>query len=231
MSLLALNWAEKQKVGSSSAKAVLLVLAKYANDEGFCWPSQETIAKATELSADTVQRWSAHLEKIRLLRRERRKSSGGRWSAYGYHLHLNVSVHHAATPGAVNVADQAAPGGTSEPQSPHRPGRTVRHELSIESSIESSAGPSAVCEHPLGDPGIRLRKRLGDKMYFAWFLEVAFVEASKDTIILSVAKKSSKTYIENNFVGQLLDCFRHNYPKIVCIKLIVRLDSDREKFP
>jgi pyocin large subunit-like protein len=99
MSLPALIWAENQVVGSSSAKSVLLVLAKYADADGFCWPSQATLAKATELSSDTVQRQSVHLEKIGALTRERRGSSRGRWCAYHYRLHLNATVNHAAARG------------------------------------------------------------------------------------------------------------------------------------
>jgi helix-turn-helix protein/DnaA-like protein len=221
MSLAALIWAENQKVGSSSAKAVLLVLAKYADVDGVCWPSQSTLAKATELSPDTVQRQSAHLEKIGALTRERRGSSRGRWCAYHYRLHLSATVSHAATRGSAITPDVAARYVAPEPQSAQFPDRTVRHKLSLESSSESSAIPSVARNHSLGGPGDRLRKRLGDDKYLAWFLDVALVEVSKDTIVLSVGRKFSKVYIENNYIDQLLDCFRPDHPKVVSIQLIV----------
>ena len=51
------------KLGHSSKKIVLLKLADQANDDGFCWPSYQTIAEASELSRRTVIRHIQTLEK------------------------------------------------------------------------------------------------------------------------------------------------------------------------
>jgi hypothetical protein len=52
MSWQATAWAEKQVTGSPARKVLLLVLANYADEDGICWPSQETLAKGTEQSLD-----------------------------------------------------------------------------------------------------------------------------------------------------------------------------------
>jgi pyocin large subunit-like protein len=78
MSWEASTWALSQKTGSPSGKAVLLFLANYADDKGRCWPSQNTIAKQTEQSIDTVQRRIKKLEERGLLARNRRiRQDGG----------------------------------------------------------------------------------------------------------------------------------------------------------
>lgn len=56
MSIQALNWALNQdSIENSGAKFVLLLLANYADENGQCWPSRETIAKKTAMSVRSVQ--------------------------------------------------------------------------------------------------------------------------------------------------------------------------------
>lgn len=81
MSIVALRWARAQTTGSGAAKAVLLILADYAGEDGVCWPSQATIAKETELSLRTVNGAMGQLERLRLISRVRRGNGrGGRSS-------------------------------------------------------------------------------------------------------------------------------------------------------
>jgi hypothetical protein len=68
MSWQATAWAEKQTTGRSARKALLLVLANYADEFGMCWPSQKTLAISTEQSVDSVQRQSRRLCEAGLLR-------------------------------------------------------------------------------------------------------------------------------------------------------------------
>jgi hypothetical protein len=67
MSIRAIDWAWKQRLGKASAKLVLAKLADYANDDGKCWPSLRTIGIYTELSRDTVLRAIRFLESKKLL--------------------------------------------------------------------------------------------------------------------------------------------------------------------
>ena len=63
MSIRALNWAFDVDL-EPSAKIVLLSLADHADDTGQCWPSQQTLAKKTSQSVDSVQRRLKELERL-----------------------------------------------------------------------------------------------------------------------------------------------------------------------
>jgi len=56
----------------ATERLVLMVLAERANGQMYCWPSIGTIAEDTGLSGRAVQFATAHLEKIGLIRIERR---------------------------------------------------------------------------------------------------------------------------------------------------------------
>lgn len=56
MSIAAMKWARAQKVSGAACRAVLNELAWCADEEGICWPSQETIAENTGLSRSTIVR-------------------------------------------------------------------------------------------------------------------------------------------------------------------------------
>lgn len=70
-------WARSIKTGSPTAKAVLLAVANYADEEGICWPSQEQLAEDTELSRHSIMRAIDHLEGLGFLSRERRHRKDG----------------------------------------------------------------------------------------------------------------------------------------------------------
>ena len=77
MSFAAQKWALTLTVGSSTAKAVLLALAYYADEDGCCWPSQETVAKDTEFTSRAVRSAIAKLEDLGLIRCEKRHRKDG----------------------------------------------------------------------------------------------------------------------------------------------------------
>lgn len=58
-------------------KLVFLILAHYANDCGSCWPAVATIAKKCGLSARSIQRALAELERRGLIVRQSRFSGSG----------------------------------------------------------------------------------------------------------------------------------------------------------
>ena len=64
-------WAYAQEsVTSSAAIAVLLAIAKHADEAGFCFPSVDRISLLTRLDSRTVQRQVKALEALGLVRRE-----------------------------------------------------------------------------------------------------------------------------------------------------------------
>lgn len=77
MSFQAMAWAVKQKVGNATGKAILLMLANYADEQGKCFPSQETLASECECSKRSILDWLQKFEDMGLLSRERRHGAGG----------------------------------------------------------------------------------------------------------------------------------------------------------
>lgn len=148
MSWQATAWAQKQRTGSPHAKLLLLLLANYADEDGICWPSQSTLAEASEQSPDTVQRHLEKLETVGLIRRERQNRTRGQWLGYVYQLMMPGVTDHAAGSGLVKKpaekrARQAAVSGLTKPQRAASPGRRERPYPSIEPPIEPS-GPNPV---------------------------------------------------------------------------------------
>lgn len=78
MSYQAMSWAIEQNVGSPSARCVLMSIANYANTEWCAWPKQETIAKESVQSVDSVQRRMPELIGKNLIRRIKLKRFGRR---------------------------------------------------------------------------------------------------------------------------------------------------------
>ena len=77
MSVQAISWALGAKCISASEKAVLFVLANYADEHGKCWPSQRTVAAQACVSERTVRRVMADMEARSLISREMRSRHDG----------------------------------------------------------------------------------------------------------------------------------------------------------
>lgn len=78
------------KVGSPLRKIILIKLADQANDEGICWPSYETIARACEISKRSVITHIQILEAQNFLRIEKRyNKDAGKNFSNRYHLTLD----------------------------------------------------------------------------------------------------------------------------------------------
>lgn len=90
MSIRAIAWAFEQDVPPTS-KLVLLKLADNANDEGWCWPAQSTLARHTSLTRETVNRHISKLEAAGLLAVKRRTQEGVNLPNY-YRLNLGGVV-------------------------------------------------------------------------------------------------------------------------------------------
>jgi DNA-binding transcriptional ArsR family regulator len=134
VSWTATGWAIQQLTGSSSRKVLLLALAHYADKHGVCWPSQETLARGTEQSVDTVQRQLKKLQELGLIDRERMPKRRGQWQGYRYRLRVEAGPA-AEVQNLARTRDmrsgQAATDPSAEPQS-------LRLKPSIEPSYEPS---------------------------------------------------------------------------------------------
>lgn len=88
MSYQATEWASQQETGSPARKVLLFALARHADKRGRCWPSQLTLARATEQSLDTVQRQLRKLEASGHVKITKRRWKEGRWPRCEYQLNM-----------------------------------------------------------------------------------------------------------------------------------------------
>jgi hypothetical protein len=86
MSVFAITWAYSQRTGKPGAKAVLVALANFANEDGECWPAQKTLAEMTDLDEKSVRRHLAFLERKGFLARRERRDKKGRRASDFYQL-------------------------------------------------------------------------------------------------------------------------------------------------
>src|ERR1700680_2933608 len=134
MSWEAVAWAIRQPTGAARRKLLLLVLANYADKNGICWPSQETLARDSEQSVDTVQRQLDVLEEQKQIHRERMPKRRGQWQGHRYRLPLQNDLAPKGKTAARSPdvrSGQAAKSALTRPQS-------LRHKPSIEPSNEPS---------------------------------------------------------------------------------------------
>jgi hypothetical protein len=224
MSWAAIKWARKQRTGSASAKAVLICLAHHADEKGYCWPAQETMAAEIECSVDSVQRALKKLES-RFIRRIKRKSSDGRRISDAYQLHLDrgpyIEPCGPAPCGLEKDGELAAENPSAEPQIDGSPGSTVRPKYLEENIQESSC---RILHSTAG--GARLEKRLGKGVFDAWFANVAFVEERNQVLILEADNRFVADRIEQQFDHKILECFRPEYEHSARVRVRVRKKTD-----
>lgn len=81
MSVQAISWAMAFEAESATEKAVLFVLANFADGNGACYPGQQNVAKLAACSERSVRRVMDSLEDRRVIvREERRREDGSRTS-------------------------------------------------------------------------------------------------------------------------------------------------------
>ena len=98
MSWKASAWAKDQRLGSPSAKSILMCLADYADPEGLIkgWASQSDLAEAAEVSERTAREWLQRLEEWGLVERQRQQRPSGARAADHIVLRLDRSVTDGA---------------------------------------------------------------------------------------------------------------------------------------
>ena len=162
MSWQATAWALHRQVGHSGRKLLLLAIANYADERGFCWPSQETLSKQAEMSLDTVQRQTKKLIAQGLISVTRAPKRRGQWQTFNYQLSMPKAAtkpQNAAPPEIVHPATgnpyPVPPDcGPAKPHSERSPGRiAVRLKPSIEPSKEHSMAV-AVAVDPRWRPAV-----------------------------------------------------------------------------
>ena len=85
------SWAAENRVGDVGSKAVLLLLANYADEEYSCYPGQQRLADETEQSVRQVGRQLAYLEALGLITRARRAGGQGHRTSDRFHLQRQIA--------------------------------------------------------------------------------------------------------------------------------------------
>jgi len=225
-------WAVRQATGSPSRKLILLTLANYADASGVAFPGQDTLAKDTEQSVDTVQRQLKQLADLGLIRIEKRTQFKGRWAGRLYFLNMPVAEMSEPQIAARSDDDHAAPGPATRPHPARRPGRkAVRHEQSIEQSIEPSRARAANrrdgCDivSPLGAAGEALAKRIGNDRFASFFGKVEVATERDGEITLTAPTAFLRDHIATQFEIEMAEAWRTTTPGFQRIVVVSKTDQ------
>jgi hypothetical protein len=221
----------KTKVGTASAKAVLVALANHCDEQGgSCFPGQEVIHGLTELSMDTIQRQIPVLISSGFIVRKKRPGIRGRWASWSYEIQLDKLADHAApcgpddraAPCGPDSSDQAAPCGVTEPHHAASPSRTMRLKPFLKPINKPSRASEPSSPDGLGPLGAAIRSRIGADSFISWFGRASIVSATEDTVTIELPTPFSVQQVENRFGGAVLACLQAQQPTIERVLFVAR---------
>lgn len=111
---------------------VLLALADFANDDGYCWPSYETLAKKARVSRRYAIQVVKRLQALGYVVATHRRGEDGEWSSNGYIVQVDAIVNR----------DHQVVNGDHQPSEPQI--TTLVNPSSPEPSCEPSCTPSVI---------------------------------------------------------------------------------------
>jgi DNA-binding transcriptional regulator YhcF (GntR family) len=107
MSWSALKWASEVKVGNSTDKLILIILANYTDAEDSCYPSHRKLAEVCECSTDTVIRALKRLADNNFIEIEKRfqvtENNNHRQTSNIYKLKIDTQSQIATPPPMQNA--------------------------------------------------------------------------------------------------------------------------------
>lgn len=107
MSWSALKWASEVKVGNSTDKLILIILANFTDAENTCYPSHKKIAELCECSTDTVIRSLKRLKEFNFIDIEKRfqltQNNNHRQTSNIYKLNIDTQSQNATPPPMQNA--------------------------------------------------------------------------------------------------------------------------------
>lgn len=148
MSCQAVRWALEQPLKASDGKFVLVALAEHADERGYCFPGQATLADATGQAERTVRAHLVKLEALGLIRREARHRDNGSRTSDGYHLIGWKAQAAPATPPANPAASTYRQPAKSASQPANNVGQPAdfagqpAEDAALEPSVEPPEEPS-----------------------------------------------------------------------------------------
>lgn len=155
MSWAATSWASKVKTGSPAIKLVLLTLANFADDWGYCFPSQKTLAEITECGERSIRRYLDQLESMGIIKRVRRHRGDGARTSDGVYLCMGNLPAKLTTGQIDHRPNDAKPSGQAlaaqEPSDEYPDSKQVIHGPSGDGPRELELTP------PSGSPAKKKR--------------------------------------------------------------------------
>src|SRR5829696_815206 len=181
MSVTAMNWAKRQRTGSPARKAILLILADYANAEGVSYPSRQRLADETDMSLDSVDRNIKDLEVAKFLTKVTGRGTGPHQKPNTYRLNLDLEAlekhlgrnrlyktpepHEAALPDGED-------GGASDGSEPHPAGPQSEPQIPLDLGRSLGRTGAALTEEPLrrtGEPARASARDPQDDLFQEWW--------------------------------------------------------------
>ncbi len=147
--LAALRFVLRELEAGPQEKLILLALVSYADADGACWPSVETLARGTGLGRRTVQRVLRRLEQAGLVDVT---PGGGRHNPSRYRLRLPPEVEKGRQRDAVSLPEKASArprkGVRGDTKGRQSDARTIQKELSKEKYPEREGRAAARAPSP-----------------------------------------------------------------------------------
>ncbi|WP_163833349.1 helix-turn-helix domain-containing protein [Spartinivicinus ruber] len=138
MSIQAMSWVFTLSKLEPYKKIVLLSLADNANDQGYCWPSMDTIAHKSSMSKQTVRRHLKSLEELNLITKQQRTRANGATSTNGFFLHVGAAIKEPLTEELQENEGVKSDTPITEGVSKLCKGEGITAVVPLESSLESS---------------------------------------------------------------------------------------------
>jgi hypothetical protein len=142
VSVRAMAWAWEQDLPEGD-KLLLMALADHADDEGFCWPGQESLGRKIGRSERTVRERLKRLETKGFLSRRPRYNGSGHRSSDMIQLHLAKTDYRQSLPAAEVTGGKLSSGEPPVVVSVGIGDNQGKKEASIQSG-NSTGGPPSV---------------------------------------------------------------------------------------
>lgn len=203
MSIDIMSWVWKHSPTKGSARLVLLALADNANDTGYCWPSQATIARKANLGKRHTIRVLEELEDQGCIKRIQRAENG---------KNLTTMYQVIVTPETLSLVTPESPGSVPQdtrvvtPESLKPP--INPHLTPGEGEALPTSNLFAVYEQEIGPLTALVRDRLIDAEEIdtaAWVAKAIQIAAENN--------KRSWSYIEAILRRWRVDGYGSEYPR------------------
>lgn len=132
MSIHAVAWAIKTRVGDPALKVLLISIANYADENNRAWPSQKRLAYDTEISERSIRRKLVELEELKLISIEARRHPSGEVATSVITLNTSGQFDRKQEPPAktdsTSGQNRGSPAANKVSASKEEPSRTIREE-------------------------------------------------------------------------------------------------------